>query len=401
MAEVKPVLVVGAGPVGLVAAAELIRHSVPVIVLEEGAELSGEMRGSTFHAPTLDMLDAYGAAARMVEQGFVAPLMQYRRRDHGVIATFDFGVLADVTRHPFRLQCEQFKLTRILHDILKDKPGFSIRFGAKVASVTDEGSHAVAVLEDGARIEASHVIGCDGAHSAVRKSAAIPFEGFTWPERFLVLSTPFDFRSIIPDLADVSYYADPEEWFFLLRVPGGEPGGLWRAMFPTAPELSDEEILSAEFARARFARIKAGRDDYPTRHRTLYRVHQRVADTFRKGRILLAGDAAHINNPLGGMGLNGGVHDAVNLGEKLARVWHGDAADTVLDHYDRQRRGVTVEHVQRQTIANKQNLEAKEPAAQAAFRERMADAASDPAKAHAYLLQVSMINSLRRAAEID
>jgi len=396
MSETKPVLVVGAGPVGLVAAAALLRRGVPVTVLEAGAELSGEMRGSTFHAPTLDMLDGLGAAQPMIEQGIVAPRMQYRSRDQGIIADFDFGVLADVTRHPYRLQCEQFKLTRILHRLLRDKPGFTLRFGAQVTGCADRGDDVEVMLQDGSRVEGAYVVGADGARSAIRKSAAIEFEGFTWPERFLVLSTPFDFAELIPDLADVSYYADPEEWFFLLRVPG-----LWRAMFPVPAEVPDEETMTDTFARARFGRIVPGRDDYPTRHRTLYRVHQRVAKTYRLGRILLAGDAAHINNPLGGMGLNGGVHDAFNLAEKLATVWRGEAPAALLDQYDRQRRGVTVEHVQRQTISNKQNLEAKDPEAQRAFRERMADTASDPAKAHAYLLGVSMISSLRRAAEIQ
>lgn len=396
MPDTKPVLVVGAGPVGLVAAAALIREGIPVMVLEAGPTISEEMRASTFHAPTLDMLDDLGAARGMIEQGLKGPILQYRQRDQKVIAQFDFGVLADVTRHPYRLQCEQFKLTRILHDLLVGKPGFSIRFYAEVVDAIDHGDHVEAVLADGTRIEGSYLIGADGAHSAVRKAMEVGFEGFTWPERFLVLSTEFDFTSIIPGLADVTYYADPEEWFFLLRVPSA-----WRCMFPVAADVSDEETETDEFARARFARILAGRDDYPLKHRTLYRVHQRVAETFRKGRLLLAGDAAHINNPLGGMGLNGGVHDAVNLVEKLARIIRKEAPDAELDHYVRQRRGVTVEHVQRQTIQNKKNLEAKTPEDQADFRARMEEAASDPAKAHAYLLGVSMINSLRRAAEIE
>jgi 3-(3-hydroxy-phenyl)propionate hydroxylase len=395
MAERKPVLIVGAGPVGMVAAAALSRRGVPVTVLEAGAELSGEMRGSTFHAPTLDMLDDLGAAQAMIAQGIVAPRLQYRSRDQGIIGDFDFGVLADVTRHPYRLQCEQFKLTRILYDLLRDKPGVSIRFNARVAGCADHGDGVEAVLEDGTRIEGSYILGADGARSPIRKASNIEFEGFTWPERFLVLSTPFDFAEHIPDLADVSYYADPEEWFFLLRVPG-----LWRAMFPVAAEVPDEETLTEAFGRIRFGRIGAQFADVPVRHRTLYRVHQRVAKTFRLGRVLLAGDAAHINNPLGGMGLNGGVHDAVNLAERLAPVWHGEAAPDLLDQYDRQRRGVTVEHVQRQTIANKQNLEAKDPEAQRAFRERMAATSADPARAHEFLLGVSMISSLRRAAEI-
>lgn len=395
MAPEQPVLIAGAGPVGLVAAAALVRAGIPVELLEAGPGISEEMRASTFHAPTLDMLDDLGAAQEMIRQGIIGPRVQYRRRDQSLIAEFDFGLLADVTRHPFRLQCEQFKLTRILHALLIGNPLYTARFNAPVAELRDEGSHVVALLEDGTRRTGSYLIGADGARSAVRKSAGIPFNGFTWPERFLVLSTEFDFATIIPGLADVSYYADPEEWFFLLRVPG-----VWRAMFPVRGEVSDEEVMTPEFARARFARVVAGHGDYPIRHTTLYRVHQRVAETFRKGRVLLAGDAAHINNPLGGMGLNGGVHDAVNLVEKLVQVLHGDADESLLDRYDRQRRGVTEEVVQRTTIQNKKNLEAVTPEDQADFQSRMAHAASDPARAHAHLLGMSMINSLRRAAEI-
>ena len=390
----RPVLIAGAGPVGLVAAAALVKRGIAVLVLEAGADISTEMRASTFHAPTLDMLDDLGAAEGMIRQGLIGPRLQYRRRDHSLIAEFDFGVLADVTRHPYRLQCEQFKLTRILHDLLSESPLYEIRFNATLAAAHDTGTAVEAVLEDGSRVTGSYLIGADGARSATRKAAGIEFAGFTWPERFLVLSTEFDFATVIPGLADVSYYADPQEWFFLLRVPG-----VWRAMFPVRGEMADEETLTEKFGRARFRHVGAGRDDYPVRHRTLYRVHQRVAETFRRGRVLLVGDAAHINNPLGGMGLNGGVHDAINLCGKLADVLEG-ADDALLDLYDRQRRGVTTEHVQRQTILNKQNLEAKTPEEQAAFQTRMADAAASPAGQHDFLLGASMIKSLRRAEEI-
>ncbi|HYZ31324.1 MAG TPA: FAD-dependent monooxygenase [Crenalkalicoccus sp.] len=391
----RPVLVAGAGPVGLTAAAALSARGVPVTVLEAEPALPLELRASTFHAPTLDMLDALGAAKAMIAEGLVAPHLQYRNRDHSLIAAFDFGLIADATRHPFRVQCEQFKLVRILAGLLEGRPGFALRLGARVEHAEDCGEHVRVRLADGAALDGSWLVGADGARSAVRRAAGLAFEGFTWPERFLVLSTPFDFAQAIPGLADVSYYADPEEWFFLLRVPG-----LWRAMFPVKPEVSEEEVASDAFAAARMARILAGGGPYEIRHRTLYRVHQRVAERFRKGRILLAGDAAHINNPLGGMGLNGGIHDAVNLSEKLVAVLLDGADDALLDRYDRQRRGVTVEHVQSQTIANKQNLEAVEPAAQAAFRERMAATAADPAAAHDYLIRISMIASLRRAEAI-
>jgi len=389
-----PVLIAGAGPVGMVCAAALLRQGIPVTVLEAEPHLPAELRASTFHAPTLDMLDTLGAARPLIALGLVAQRVQYRNRDHSLVAELDFGLLGDLTRHPYRVQVEQFRLTRILADLLEGQPGFHLRYHAAVAGAEDLGDRVRVTLADGGTVDGAWLIGADGARSAVRRAAGIEFEGFTWPERFLVLSTPFEFADVIPGLAEVTYYADPEEWFFLLRVPG-----LWRAMFPVKPEVPDDVVASDGFAEERMAGILAGRDGYEIRHSTLYRVHQRVAETFRKGRILLAGDAAHINNPLGGMGLNGGVHDAMNLAEKLAQVIQGEDA-ALLDRYDRQRRGVTVEVVQSQTIANKQALEAKTPEDQAAYRRNLAEAASDPAKGHALLKRMSMIASLERAAEI-
>ncbi|MFZ0610552.1 MAG: FAD-dependent oxidoreductase [Xanthobacteraceae bacterium] len=131
------VFIAGAGPVGLVAAANLLRRGVPVTVFEAGAVLSEESRASTFHPSTLDMLDEFGAAGPLIAQGLIAPQVQYRTRD-GVIATFDFGAIADATRHPFRLQAEQFKLTRILHERLNGNPGFRIEFGVNVANVEQD-----------------------------------------------------------------------------------------------------------------------------------------------------------------------------------------------------------------------------------------------------------------------
>src|SRR5262244_1094200 len=126
------VFIAGAGPVGLVAAANLVRYGVPVTVFEAGPDLSEESRASTFHPPTLDMLHALGAAAPLIAQGLVAPKFQYRTKRDGILAQFDFGALADVTRHPYRVQSEQFRLTRILHDRLRDEPLFELRTDSKV-----------------------------------------------------------------------------------------------------------------------------------------------------------------------------------------------------------------------------------------------------------------------------
>jgi 3-(3-hydroxy-phenyl)propionate hydroxylase len=392
------VLIAGAGPVGLVAAAHLVRQGVPVTVLESGSELSTESRASTFHPPTLDMLHGIGAAEPLIAQGLVAPKLQYRSKRDGIIAQFDFGDIADLTGHPYRLQAEQFKLTRILLEQLQKFSEFEIAFDATVEHVEQDENVVNAHVRRGASLETrsgSWLIGADGARSAVRNALDIEFEGFTWPERFLVVSTPFDYDQVFPDLVSVNYFADPVCWHFLLRV-----GDVWRVMFPIPAEVSDDDARTPEFAQGMLSRIVAGVDRYEIRHITLYRVHQRVAKTFRSGRSFLVGDAAHINNPLGGMGMNGGIHDSINLTQRLAAVWKGNAPEQELDRYDLQRRQVTLEYVQAQTIQNKRDLEAADEAAQNEFRDRLRHTQGDPELRRGYLQRIAMIASLRRAAEL-
>jgi len=387
------VLIAGAGPVGMVAAANLVRRGVPVTVLEANAALSDESRASTFHPPTLDMLHDLGAAEALIAQGLIAPQFQYRTRRDGVIAQFDFAGIADATAHPFRLQCEQSKLTRILLERLRGNGNFEIVFSSPVRGVTQTADGVeVAVMRNGMETETARwLIGADGARSETRSALDIEFEGFTWPERFLVVSTAFDFHAVIKGLVSVNYVADPQRWHFLLQIPG-----LWLIMFPIAADERDELALSDDCAQSLMAQLVPGIDRYEIAHTTLYRVHQRVATTFRKGRAFLIGDAAHINNPLGGMGMNGGIHDAINLTDRLAEVWHGSKGDAELDRFDRQRRLVTKEYVEKQSIQNKKNLEA--PGSE--FRDRLVAIAADPGRTRDYLLAVSMISSLRRAQEL-
>jgi 3-(3-hydroxy-phenyl)propionate hydroxylase len=388
------VFIAGAGPVGLVAAANLVRHGVPVTVFEAGATLSEESRASTFHPPTLDMLDALGVAAPLMAQGLKAPRFQFRSKKHGLLAEFDFSAIADATGNPYRVQCEQSKLTRILLDRLSSQPNFQIEFGSAVQDVTQGSDGPEITIERNGRSDrrcARWLVGADGARSDVRRSLGIAFEGFTWPERFLVVSTPFDFGQVIPGLDEVCYVADPQRWHFLLQIPG-----LCRVMFPIASHESDELALSPAFAQSLMATIVPGLSDYEIAHLTLYRVHQRVAKTFALGRTFLIGDAAHINNPLGGMGMNGGIHDAINLTERLAEVWHGQCGAAELERFDRQRRLVTLEYIETQSIQNKRNLESDGED----FGQALRHIAADNRRTYDYLLRVSMIASLRRAKEL-
>ena len=243
-------------------------------------------------------------------------------------------------------------------------------------------------------IRASYLVGADGASSRVRKAAGIDFSGFTYQEKFLVASTDFPLEEVLDNLAYVNYIADPDEWCVVLRTDKA-----WRVLWPTDPECPDPSAyLSDAQLQERLHRLHDKDGDYDIRHRCLYDVHQRVAETYCKGRVALVGDACHINNPLGGMGMNGGIHDAVNLGAKLADILQGGAdPDEQLALYDRQRRGLAVRFIQEHTIANKALMESTDPNVQRRRQRDFMEKAADPAKAKPFIMERAMINCVRES----
>jgi 2-polyprenyl-6-methoxyphenol hydroxylase-like FAD-dependent oxidoreductase len=392
------VIVVGAGPVGLTAALALGKRGIPSVLLEAEPAPVMELRGSTFHPPTLDLLDEFGIVPRMIEVGLKAPTWQFRDRETGPVATFDLSLLAGDTNHPYRVQCEQWKLMRFLEEELRKLPGHDIRYGHRVMSVQQDAGSVTLTAETPAGpvlVVGRYAIAADGARSAVRRSLDVEFDGFTYPELFLIASTDFRFEDTLTDIAYVNYIADPLEWLVLLRVPD-----LWRVLVP-APENADrDKLLLDENLQSVLQRVVPRSAPYRIAHRSIYPVHQRVAKSFHHGRVLLAGDAAHINNPLGGMGMNGGMQDAFNLADKLAEIWAG-ADDRLLGRYDRQRRTVAVEAVQQQTHRNQQILSERDPETRKKSLDAMRRTAADRASAREYMLRSSMIASMRRAAEIE
>jgi 3-(3-hydroxy-phenyl)propionate hydroxylase len=393
----RPVIVVGAGPVGLTVALSLAQQGVPVQVLEAEPGLTVDQRAGTFHPPTLEMLAPFGVTAEMHRIGIKVPRWQIRDRREGVIAEWDLGLIADLTAYPYRFHLEQHRLTPILFHKLHAFRHASVRFSTAFTEAVQDA--------DGVTVHTSHgvlktpwLVGCDGGRSVIRKGLGIEFEGFTWPERFIVISTFEDFAT--HGFTSNAYVADPKEWAAVFHMPHDGPPGLWRMAFPVHPDESEQAVLEDEAVEARMQRFLAREQPYEVPYKGIYRVHQRVARQWRVGRILLAGDAAHLNNPLGAFGLNGGLHDAIMLGDYLGKVVRGEAGDQLLERYVRQRRTANVDFVQTQSIANKRLLEEGDPAVREKNFAELRRVAADPKAAREFLVKSSMIWSVRRAAEI-
>ncbi len=397
------ILIAGGGPVGLFAALLLGRAGLEVRLFDANPCLQEDPRAATTHPATLDVLATVGLVEDMARVGLVTPIFQFWDRPTNTkIAEFDHAVLAQDTQHPYVIQCEQFKTSKLLLERLEQLDNVEVRFDATVTDVeqTDRAVTVnVATVGGNERHTGAYLIGADGGRSTVRKSSDIGFEGFTYAERFLVLTTPFDFAAN-RGYCERTYIADPDEWCNCFKVSADGPPGLWRTVFPADATEPEARTLSDESVHARMQKFFPREGGHDIVHRNLYTIHQRVAATFRRGRVLLAGDSAHVNNSIGGMGLNGGLQDAANVSEKLIAVMLEGGSERLLDLYALQRRTVTNDFVQAQTIANKKRLEESDPQARTRNFDDLRALAADPVRAREFLLKTSMIAMQRRAAAI-
>ncbi|MEM1261304.1 MAG: NAD(P)/FAD-dependent oxidoreductase [Pseudomonadota bacterium] len=392
------VVVVGAGPVGTVAALALANAGIEVLLCEAGPTCAQDLRASTFHPPSLDMLDELGVADDIIEHGLKAPKYHFRERQSGEYIEFDLGELDQEMRFPYRIQCEQHVMAGLLADRIAQHDKAEVLFNHRANSFKQDDNGVTIAFETPVAIEqvhAQYVIAADGGNSIIRKWLGAEFDGFTYPEKFLCLSTETELADYIDNLVYVNYVADPEEWLVLLRVPS-----VWRILLPADERYTDEELLSDEFRDKVFKRL-IGETGIETKHRTIYRVHQRVARKFDHGRVFLVGDAAHLNNPLGGFGMNSGIHDAWNLKDKIIHCLGSGHSPDAFAQFDRQRRTVTHDFIQAQTMENKQLLEHGAAEGHARKFAKMKATRDDAASRRAFLLRQSMVKSLADAAAIQ
>jgi 3-(3-hydroxy-phenyl)propionate hydroxylase len=379
-------------------------------LIEQLPDAAEDQRAATIHSPTVEMLVELGLEMEMFSAtpsgGMPAPLFQFRDRVTGeLVAEFDISLLKGEVPYPYVVQWEQYKLVHAALPYIKASSIGEVRFSTKLIDLAQTDDHiAATVTNTGGETEkffGKYLVGTDGGSSTVRRLADIAFVGFTWPERFIKIGTSFDFGNTGKGYCTRNFFSDPDEWINLFKVKGRGPPGIWRGVFPVPETETDEEALSMASIQRRLQGIHEKSGDYDIPYYALYAVHQRVAETFNKGRVLLAGDCAHVNNPIGGMGMNGGIHDAINLVEKLADVWFGRAPASVLDRYTRQRRKAQVDYVQAQTIQNKKLLEERDPAIRRRHLDELRRTSEDITLHKKFLYRASLIDSLNSANEVE
>jgi 3-(3-hydroxy-phenyl)propionate hydroxylase len=390
------VLIVGAGPVGLTAALSLAQKGVRVTVLEASNEPHKEWRASGFHPPTLEILEPLGVVDEMVQAGRKIVRPQFRDLELPLVATTDFSLLKDDTRYPFRLHYEQYKYAALMQRHFEALPNARILYGHSVQKVVAREDKAIATVNtrNGEKtFSASWLLGADGASSAVRRSLGITFDGYSYEMRYVLLATLFPFEEHIEGLGDSVNFSGPSgtRLRMLLRIPD-----VWRVMLMVFPDETDEVALDDARLQEQLVPIVGKGKKVDILQKQIYRPHQRIASRLREGRIVIMGDAAHVNSPFGGMGLNGGIHDAIDLSIRLTRVLRGEVGEEEVDKYAERRSSAHLKVVRELSDAGTRTVwEETDPAKRRANLEALNRLLADPSKHREYLVHRSMIGMVR------
>ena len=392
------VTIIGAGPSGLTLAWWLVEQGVSVTILERETAIPRDMRASTFHPATLDLLTDSGLATALIERGTVVPQWQYLIHESGERAVFNMAYLSEATAYPFRLQCEQFQLTELLAEKLAKQPLCELRLGATLQSVIP-GESQVTVQYQSAGEDSVNVcdwlIAADGASSQVRKSLGLEFDGQTFPKTSITLVLEHPFEDDIPNLLGVNYVWLPDRHYSLMRLRN-----TWRLTYSPEQDQDIESALSDAVAQTHIARVSPRASGAAILTRNYYTLHQRCLARFCHGRTLFIGDAAHLNSPAGGMGMNSGIHDARSLADHLVPVINGEDP-LLLERYDRRRRTIAQEEVQRLSARNYARHRETEASKRVLIWNELQEIVSDPVKHRDFLLDAAMIRSREREMTIE
>ncbi|HIL97678.1 MAG TPA: FAD-dependent monooxygenase [Pseudomonadales bacterium] len=392
------VLIVGGGPVGLFAATRLAGFGIPFTLIDKAPTVSEDIRASTIHPPSLEMMAPYGITKEILETGIKVPEWQIRNHVTGEKVIFDLGLIADETDYPYRVQFEQSKICAIMDRKLREIPLADIRYNTELLSAEQDDAGVTLKVKDATgenEFSGRYLIAADGGTSTIREHLKLTFEGSMYPERTVLVTTPFPFHEHIDGLSSVSYCWEEKGNFSLLQLPDQ-----WRASLYFPGDMEPEEALADEHIQRQLHDICPIDGPFEIYDKRVYRVHQRIVPKYDHGRIVLAGDAAHLNSPSGGMGMNGGLHDAHNLTEKINAIWQGGDHVALFDLYSRQRKPIAEEQIIKQADENRKRMTEKDPTKRRRSLDKMKAIADDPVKCKAYLMKSSMIEGLRQAAAI-
>jgi len=395
------ILIVGAGPVGLFAATRLVGFGIPITLIDKARAVSNDIRASTIHPPSLEMMAPYGITDEILATGIKVQQWQIRNHSSGEKVIFDLGCIADVTKYPYRVQFEQNKICAIMDRKLRKDPLADIRYSTEFISLT-QNDECVSIKVNSSEglhdLQGQFLIAADGGNSRVRENLGLEFKGSTYPERTVLVTTPFQFDKHIDGLSSVSYCWEEKGNFSLLKLPDR-----WRASLYFSEDMSPDEALADEQIQKQLHEICPIEGPFEIYDKRVYRVHQRIVSKYDHGRTILAGDAAHVNSPSGGMGMNGGLHDAHNLTEKLKQIWLGADENNysdLLSLYSRQRKPIAEQQIIKQADENRKRMTEKDHEKRQKSLEEMRKISVDPKRCRDFLLKSSMFEGLHQAASI-
>lgn len=343
------IIVVGGGPTGFVTALGLAQAGLKICVVEAEEEIPDGPRAAVYHWSVLDGLERLGIREEAERIGFAKRDYMWLVKQTGEQIRYDLSVLEGHTAFPYNIHLGQDQLAAIARDRLEQMPNADIRFDTSFVTLAqDEDSVRVAIEGPEGRefLACRYVVGADGAGSLVRKTLGLGFAGMTWPERFVATNVWHDFEAHGYDLTTM--VIDDQWGAVIVKLT---EGGLWRCTYMEDAALPERSLLNR--VPAAYRNLLAD-GEYRLERAAPYRMHQRCADTFRKGRVVLVGDAAHVTNPTGGYGLTSGLFDAFALWPALAAVILDGAGPALLDDYSEERRRIFLERTSPRAVANKQ-----------------------------------------------